>query len=127
MRTIVKTTQAPQPMGPFSQAIVAGNLVFVSAQLSQVPATDEMINDTIEAETAQVMNNIKAILMEAGVDFSKVVKASIFLKDMQDYAKMNAVYSSYFEEPFPARETIQVAGLPLDVNIEISVIAVKDL
>ncbi|HZE84704.1 MAG TPA: Rid family detoxifying hydrolase [Puia sp.] len=126
MKKIVRTSEAPKPVGPFSQAIVAGNLVFVSALLAQDPSTGQMIMDTIEAETTQVLENIKAILMEAGVGLSHVVKCSIFLKDMQDYARVNAVYASYFKEPFPARETIQVAGLPLNVNIEISAIAVKD-
>ncbi len=84
-----------------------------------------MVMDNIEAETKQVMENIKTILKEAGVDFNNVVKSSIFLKDMQDYAKVNAIYGSYFSEPYPARETIQVGALPMNVNIEISVIAIK--
>ena len=122
---MVKTPHAPLPMGPFSQAIVAGNLVFVSALLGEDVSTGQLVIHDIEAETAQVMENLKAILAEAGVDFSNAVKCSIFLKDMGDYAKVNKVYSSYLSEPFPARETIQVAGLPKNVNIEISVIAVK--
>lgn len=111
------------PIGPFSQAIIAGNLVFVSAQLSLNTTTGKMINDSIEAETSQVMENISAILQAAGTNLDRVVKASIFLKDMHDYAKVNKVYSSYFTEPYPARETIQVGALPMFVNVEISVIA----
>ena len=126
MKKKVETPLAPLPIGPFSQAVMAGNLVFVSAQLSLDTATGKMINDSIEAETSQVMKNISAILQEAGTDLNHVVKASIFLKDMHDYAKVNKVYSSYFTEPYPARETIQVGALPMFVNIEISVIAALD-
>jgi len=125
MKTKVNTSNAPGPLARYSQAIIAGNLVFVSAMLGQDMATGELILDNIEAETRQVMENIKAILAEAGAGFDNVVKASIFLKDMRDYTKVNAIYGSYVTEPFPARETIQVGGLPMNVNIEISVIAVK--
>jgi len=125
MRAKVETSHAPVPMGPYSQAIVAGDLVFISALLGENPTTGELVMNDIEAETRQVMENIKAILAEAGVGFGHVVKCSIFLKNMDDYYKVNAVYSSYLAEPFPARETIQVAGLPKNVNIEISVIASK--
>lgn len=123
MKQQITTTHAPLPIGPFSQAIIAGNLVFVSAQLSLNTATGEMVNHTIEAETTQVMENLKAILQEAGTDLNHVVKASIFLRDMHDYAKVNEVYAGYFTAPYPARETIQVGALPMFVNIEISVIA----
>jgi 2-iminobutanoate/2-iminopropanoate deaminase len=125
MKTKVNTSDAPVPLARYSQAIIAGNLVFVSAMLGQDMATGKLVLDDIEAETRQVMENIKAILAEAGAGFGNVVKASIFLKDMQDYARVNAVYGSYVTEPFPARETIQVGALPMNVNIEISVIAVK--
>ena len=125
MKTEVKTSNAPEPIGPFSQAVVAGNMVFVSAQLAKNTTTNKMVMYNIEAETKQVMENIRAILKEAGVDFTNVVKSSIFLKDMQHYAKVNEVYSSYFNAPYPARETIQVGALPMYVNIEISVIALK--
>lgn len=125
MITAVQTSNAPAPIGPFSQAVVAGNMVFVSAQLAKNTTTDKMVMDNIEAETKQVMENILAILKEAGVDFSNVVKSSTFLKDMQNYSKVNEVYSSYFSPPYPARETIQVGALPMYVNIEISVIAIK--
>ena len=126
MKTEVVSTKAPVPIGPFSQAVVAGNLVFVSAQFAMNPATGVFVMETIEAETAQVMDNIQAILQEAGCHFSQVVKSSIFLTDIQEYGKVNAVYSSYFKGPFPARETVQVEGLPKNVHIEISVIAAKD-
>jgi len=126
MKTEVKTSNAPEPIGPFSQAVTAGNMVFVSAQLAKNTTTNKIVMDNIEAETKQVMENIRAILKEADVDFGNVVKSSIFLKDMQNYAKVNEVYSSYFNAPYPARETIQVGALPMYVNIEISVIALKN-
>src|SRR3954471_16063715 len=116
MKTEIKTSKAPEPIGPFSQAVVAGNMIFVSAQLARNTETNKMVMDNIEAETKQVMENIRAILKEAGVDFSNVVKSSIFLKDMQNYVKVNEVYSSYFSAPYPARETIQVGALPMYVN-----------
>jgi 2-iminobutanoate/2-iminopropanoate deaminase len=125
MRKTVSTTHAPKPIGPFSQAIVCSGMIFVSAQLAYNTSSGEFIMENIEVETAQVMDNIKAILKEAGVGLSHVVKSSIFLKDMLDYEKVNSVYSSYFTEPFPARETIQVGALPKNVNIEISVIALR--
>lgn len=120
MRSIV-TANAPAPIGPYSQAIAAGNLLFVSGQVAIVPATGNLNNPDIETETTQVMENIKAILAEAGTDFSRIVKTTIFLKDMQDFAAVNAIYGSYLSEPFPARETVQVAGLPKNANVEISV------
>ena len=120
----IQTSAAPVPMGPFSQGIIAGNLVFVSAQLARDAATGTMKMDSVEEETRQVMKNIEAILAAAGTGFSHVVKASLFLKDMNDYEKVNKVYRSYFSEPYPARETIQVGALPLFVNIEISMIAI---
>ena len=125
MITAVYTPNAPKPLARYNQAVIAGNLVFVSALLGQDPKTNELVLDTIEAETTQVLENIKSILAEAGVNFSHVVKCSIYLKDMDNYEKMNAVYAKYVTEPFPARETIQVSGLPRNVNIEISAIAVK--
>lgn len=125
MITSTHTPKAPSPIGPFSQAIIAGNLIFVSAQLALNTSTGQMVMDSIEAETAQVLKNIQFILQEANADLSQVVKASIFLKNMQDYDKVNAVYSSFFTAPFPARETFEVAALPRYVNIEISVIAFK--
>jgi 2-iminobutanoate/2-iminopropanoate deaminase len=124
MKSIV-TTHAPAPIGPYSQAIVAGNFLFVSGQVAIIPATGELMLDNIKAETTQVMENIIAILTEAGTNLSRVVKTTIFLKDMQDFAQVNAIYGSYLTEPFPARETVQVAGLPKNVNVEISVVEVS--
>jgi 2-iminobutanoate/2-iminopropanoate deaminase len=126
MKTKVNTPKAPTPLARYSQAVIAGNFVFVSAMLGEDVSTGKLVTDNIEAETTRVMENIKTILAEAGVDFSHVVKASLFLKDMRDYARVNAIYGSYVSQPFPARETIQVGGLPLNVNIEISVIAMID-
>jgi len=125
MKTEVKTSNAPEPIGPFSQAVSEGNMIFVSAQFARDAVTNEFKMENIEAETKQVMNNIKAILQKSGADFSHVVKSSIFLKNMNDYAKVNEAYSSYFSAPYPARETIQVSDLPMHVNIEISVVAMK--
>jgi len=125
MKTIINTTNAPAPIGPYSQAIIAGNLVFVSGQVPINPVTNEVVSGDIKAETTQVMENIKAILTEAGIDFSSIVKTSIFLTSMQDFAQVNEVYGTYFSSDFPARETVQVSALPKNVNVEISVIAVK--
>jgi 2-iminobutanoate/2-iminopropanoate deaminase len=120
MKDIV-SKNAPAPIGPYSQAIVAGNFLFVSGQVALHPSTGELVLQDIQAETTQVMENIKAILTEAGTDFSHIVKTTIFLKDMQDFAAVNTVYGSYLSQPFPARETVAVAGLPKNVNVEISV------
>lgn len=120
MKDIV-STNAPAPIGPYSQAIVAGNLLFVSGQVALHPVTGDLVMDNIATETTQVMENIKAILTEAGTNFSRIVKTTIFLKDMADFAAVNIVYGSYLSQPFPARETVAVAGLPKGVNVEISV------
>jgi 2-iminobutanoate/2-iminopropanoate deaminase len=125
MSTIINTANAPAPIGPYSQAVAAGNLLFVSGQIPANPTTGELVMDSIEAQATQVMENLKAILTEAGLDFSHVVKTSIFLKDMGTFAQVNEVYGSYFTGNFPARETIQVAALPKNVDVEISVIAYK--
>lgn len=124
MKNIV-SANAPAPIGPYSQAIIAGDFVYVSGQVAIQPQTGELILQDIKAETKQVMENIKAILTEAGIDFSRVVKTTIFLKDMQDFAAVNEIYGSYLTMPFPARETVQVSGLPKNVNVEISVTALK--
>ena len=124
-KTIIKTENAPAPIGPYSQAVKAGNLLFVSGQVAIIPSTGQILQGTIDEETKQVMDNINAILTEAGYDFSNVVKTTIFLKNMDDFAKVNAVYGSYFTADFPARETVQVSRLPKDVNVEISVTASK--
>ena len=125
MSTIINTPNAPAPIGPYNQAIFAGNLLFVSGQIALDAQTGELVMDDVVTETNKVMNNIKAILTAAGLDFSHVVKTSIFLKDMGDFAQVNEVYGSYFTSNFPARETIQVAALPKNVNVEISVTAYK--
>ena len=125
MKTIINTTNAPAPIGPYNQAIAAGGFLFVSGQVAIDPATGNLVLDDIKTETTLVMENIKAILTEAGVDFSHIVKTTIFLKDMQSFAQVNEVYGSYFTGQFPARETVAVAGLPKNVNVEISVTALK--
>lgn len=125
MKTIINTANAPAPIGPYSQAVAAGNFVFLSGQIALNPATGQLVTDDIKTETKQVMENIKTILAEAGINFSHVVKTSIFLTDMQDFAQVNEVYGTYFKDNFPARETVQVAGLPKGVNVEISVTAIR--
>jgi len=124
MKTIINTLNAPAPIGPYSQAVVAGNFLFVSGQIALDPKTGELAISDIPSETKLVMENLKAILTEAGTDFSAVVKTTIFLKDMGNFATVNEIYGSYFTANFPARETVQAAALPKNVNVEISVIAV---
>jgi len=123
MKKIINTPDAPAAIGPYSQAIHSNGTLYVSGQLPVNPKTGEMVQDDISANTKQVMENISAILKTAGLDFSNVLKTTIFLADMNDFAKVNEVYSSYFSSDFPARETVQVARLPKDAKIEISVIA----
>lgn len=118
---IINTKNAPAPIGPYSQAVKAGNFLFCSGQVAFDPSTGELVMDNIQNETHQVMKNIKAILEEAGSDFSKVVKTTIFLSDMSLFAEVNEVYGSYFTSIFPARETVAVKTLPRSVNVEISV------
>ena len=125
MKTIINTSNAPAPIGPYSQAVAAGNFVFVSGQIPMHPTTGEIVSSDIKAETNQVMENIGSILSEAGLNFSNIVKTSIFLTDMQSFAQVNEAYGTYFTDKFPARETVQVAALPKNVNVEISVIAIK--
>jgi 2-iminobutanoate/2-iminopropanoate deaminase len=125
MNSIINTINAPVPIGPYNQAVWAGNLLFVSGQIALDAKTGELVVADIVSETHKVMENVKAILTEAGVDLGAVVKTSIFLKDMGDFAQVNEVYGSYFTGNFPARETIQVAALPKNVNVEISVTAYK--
>lgn len=124
-KEVVYSTEAPKPIGPYSQAVWAGDTLFVSGQIALDPASGELIQGTIETETKAVLNNVKAILDMAGIGFSNIVKTSIFLKNMDDFAAVNAVYASYFTSDFPARETVQVSKLPKDVNVEISVIAIR--
>jgi 2-iminobutanoate/2-iminopropanoate deaminase len=125
MKKIIYSEQAPAPIGPYSQAVLAGNTLYASGQIALDPATGQLVSGSIEEETRQVMKNVGAILTAAGMDFSHVVKSSIFIKNMGDFARINAVYGEYFTSNPPARETVEVARLPKDVNIEISVIAIK--
>ncbi|MEZ4830173.1 MAG: RidA family protein [Bacteroidia bacterium] len=126
MKNIIKTSLAPAPIGPYNQAVKAGNTLFVSGQIAIEPASGEMVTHEIQAEAHQVMKNIGAILAAAGLTYGHIVKTSIFLTTMDNFAKVNEVYGQYFTDSFPARETVAVAGLPKNVNVEISVIAVAD-
>jgi len=123
--TIINTNNAPAPIGPYSQATVAGNFVFVSGQIPLNPVTGELVTTGITDEAVMVMENIKAILTAAGIGFENIVKSSIFLTDLGNFGQVNEVYGKYFSANFPARETVQVSALPKGVNVEISVIAVK--
>ncbi|NVK85125.1 MAG: RidA family protein [Cytophagia bacterium] len=123
-KKIIVSDQAPAPIGPYSQAVKAGNILFVSGQIPFDQVTGEMINENITEETHQVMKNLEAILSEAGMTFKNVVKCSIFIKDMNQFATINEAYGQYFKADPPARETVEVARLPKDVNVEISCIAV---
>ena len=123
MKTVINTVNAPAPIGPYNQAIIAGDFIFVSGQVAIDAATGGLVLDDIKTETTKVMENIKAILTEAGIGFGHIVKTTIFLTDMQNFAQVNEVYGSYFTDKFPARETVAVAGLPKNVNVEISVTA----
>ncbi len=123
-KTIINTPQAPAPIGPYSQAVKANGMLFVSGQIPIIPATGALAEGGIKAETAQVMKNLQAILAEAGAGFGQVVKTSIFVADMNDFAAVNEVYGQYFSENPPARETVAVRTLPKNVNVEISCIAV---
>ncbi|WP_419699815.1 RidA family protein [Mucilaginibacter sp. NFX135] len=125
MMTIINTNNAPAPIGPYSQATVAGNFVFVSGQIPLNPVTGELVTTGITDEAVMVMENIKAILTEAGIGFENIVKTNIFLTDLGNFGQVNEVYGKYFTANFPARETVQVSALPKGVNVEISVIAVK--
>lgn len=122
---IIFTEKAPKPIGPYSQAVMRGNALFVSGQVAFIPSTGELDTSSIENETKQVMENIKTIVEEAGMKMSDIVKSSIFLIDMNDFVRMNEVYAKYFPTNPPARETVQVSALPKKVNVEISVIAIK--
>lgn len=124
-RNIILTDKAPAPIGPYSQAVQVGNMLFVSGQIAINPDKNELVLDDIKTETKMVMKNIEGILKKAGMSFEHVVKSTIFLKNMDDFAAVNEIYGSYFPNNPPARETVQVAKLPKDVNVEISVIAVK--
>ncbi len=123
-KNIVNTVNAPSPIGPYSQAVRAGDWLFVSGQICIDPKTGQLNNATIHLETTQVMDNLIAILTEAGASVENIVKTTIFLSDMNLFSEVNEVYGSYFSADFPARETVAVKGLPKNVNVEISVIAI---
>ena len=123
-KKIINTTEAPSPIGPYSQAVSHNGLLFISGQIPLMPDSGMMVAGNIEEQTIQVMNNLNSILKAAGSDFEKVVKTNIFLKDMNDFPKVNEVYGSYFSKNFPARETVEVSRLPKDCNVEISMIAI---
>lgn len=122
---IINTSKAPEPIGPYSQAIKAAGLLFISGQVALIPGTSNLVTSTISEETEQVMNNLKAILTEAGLGFDHVIKVTIFLKDMSLFIPVNEVYGRFFGSRFPARETVAVNGLPKDANVEISMIAAE--
>ena len=126
MKQKVETIKAPKAVGPYSQAITAGNLVFTSGQIHLTPE-GKLLEGTIEEQTHQVMKNLQAVLEAAGVSFKEVVKTTIYVTDMAVYGKINEVYGSYFSDPFPARETVQAAALPLGAKVEISMVAVKNI
>ncbi|MCB0688472.1 MAG: Rid family detoxifying hydrolase [Saprospiraceae bacterium] len=124
MKKIIETANAPAPVGPYNQAIKVDNLLFVSGQIAIIPDTGELVKGEIEAETKQVMDNLQAILNEVGATFENVVKCSVFVKDMNLYSRINAVYATYFDDDTaPARELVEVSNLPKFVNVEISLIA----
>ena len=126
MKTIITTNKAPQPIGPYSQAVLVGTTLYTSGQIALHPETGKLVTDSITEETTQVMNNLKAVLEAADMTSENVIKASIFISDMNSFAAINTIYGQYFEEATaPARETVEVANLPKYVNVEISVIAVK--
>lgn len=124
MKKVIFTEKAPAPIGPYNQAILSGNTLYVSGQIALNPSDGSLVTNSIEAETTQVMENLKAVLEAAGMTFENVVKSTIFIMNMNDFAAINSIYGSYFnEKTAPARETVQVACLPKNVNVEISVIA----
>ncbi|RYH74475.1 RidA family protein [Flavobacteriaceae bacterium 144Ye] len=126
MKTIINTTKAPAPIGPYNQATLVGNTLYTSGQIALHPETMELVLDDIQTETKQVMENMKAVLEAADMTFENVVKTSIFISNMNNFSKINEVYGTYFNpDTAPARETVEVANLPKFVNVEISMIAVK--
>lgn len=126
MKKIIYTEKAPAPIGPYNQAVLVGNMLYTSGQIAINPLTNELVLENIETETKQVMENLKAVLEAAEMTFENVIKVSIFISDMNNFSKINTIYGAYFNEATaPARETVQVAGLPKNVNVEISAIAVR--
>ncbi|MFD1629625.1 Rid family detoxifying hydrolase [Pseudopedobacter beijingensis] len=124
-KKIIYTSNAPEPIGPYSQAVMVGDILYVSGQIAINPENNKVMDETIELETEQVLNNVEAILNAAEMDFSNIVKTSIFLSDMDSFARVNEIYAKRFTHDFPARETVAVRTLPKNVNVEISVVAVK--
>lgn len=124
-KQIIKTADAPNPVGPYSQAVIAGNTLYVSGQIPLDPYSNKLIDSNMSLAAKQVLDNIAAILSEAGFNFNQVVKSTIFITDMSKFQEVNAVYSTYFTDSFPARETVEVSKLPLGAQVEISVIAVR--
>tara|TARA_B100001057_G_scaffold488963_2_gene574292 strand:+ start:364 stop:744 length:381 start_codon:yes stop_codon:yes gene_type:complete len=124
MKTEIYSNNAPKPIGPYSQAIKHGNMIFISGQIAMDYQNNNVINDNIAEETETVMKNIMSILKESGCNFQNIVKCSIFLSDMNLFDEVNKIYSKYFSHPFPARETVEVSKLPKNVNVEISAIAI---
>lgn len=126
MKTIISTPKAPAPIGPYNQAVLTGNTLYTSGQIALHPSTGTLVMNDIKAETRQVMENMKEVLAAANMTFENVVKTSIFISDMDNFSLINEVYGSYFDDATaPARETVQVARLPKDVNVEISMIAIR--
>ncbi len=126
MKKIIFTEKAPAPIGPYNQAVLVGNMLYTSGQIAINPLTNELVIENIETETIQVMENLKAVLEAAEMTFENVIKVSIFISDMNNFSKINTIYGAYFNEATaPSRETVQVAGLPKNVNVEISAIAVR--
>jgi len=123
MKQVIYTENAPKPIGPYSQAVKVGNLIFISGQIAIEPSTGLLVNETLEVETRKVMENIHAVLQHLNLHFNNIIKTSIFLKNMDDFAAVNEIYGSYFDADYPARETVEVSRLPKNVNVEISVIA----
>lgn len=124
-KKVITTKNAPAPIGPYNQAIMVDNTLYISGQVCIDPSTGNLKNKDVQEETHQVMQNLKAILQEAGMNFSNVVKTTIFITDMNRFSEINEIYGKYFDGDFPARETVQVSALPKFVNVEISMIAVK--
>ncbi|WP_419802406.1 RidA family protein [Mucilaginibacter sp.] len=125
MKEIINTKEAPQPIGPYNQAVAAGGFLFISGQIAIDAKSGNLITDDIAIETHTVLKNLKAILAEAGLTFDHIVKTTIFLSDMNNFALVNEIYGSYFFKDFPARETVEVSVLPKNMNVEISAIAIK--
>ncbi|MDQ7838717.1 MAG: RidA family protein [Thermodesulfobacteriota bacterium] len=126
MKKIITTKAAPEAIGPYSQAVMAGGQLFISGQIALDPVTGEMVNVDIAAETGQILKNLGAILRAAGMGYADVVQATVYLRDLNDFAAMNAVYGEFFKDDPPARATVEVSGLPKDARVEMAFIAVKN-